>query len=131
MANTARTTARRKAESAMAKRGGQFHSREKALHEIVADYFDASEQAEMTRATAQHNAEKIRSQTEERITAIREQADAQAKEHDSRANAAIGRILELGESPIAIADTLNIPLTRIREIQHTTTQLRETAPGTT
>ncbi|HEU5427570.1 MAG TPA: hypothetical protein VFU74_11890 [Actinocrinis sp.] len=43
---------------------------EEALREIVADYFDASEQADKTRATAQHKAETIRSQAEERIAAI-------------------------------------------------------------
>jgi uncharacterized protein YktB (UPF0637 family) len=114
----------------MATRAEQFHRREKALREIVADYFDASEQADKPRTGAQHKVEKVHSQAEERIAAIRKQADTDIGEHERRADAAVGRMLELGETPKAVADTLDIPLTRVREIQRHTPQPRETTRNT-
>lgn len=114
----------------MAKRAEVFHRREQDLHEIVADYFDASEHAEKTRAAAKHNAEKVRSHAEGRITAIHEQAENEANEYDHHADMAIGRMLEFGESPKAIASTLGIPFTRIREIQRRTLEPGKITPGT-
>ena len=117
MANTAKPTAKRKAETAMARRAEQFHRREQALREIVADYFDATDLADKARAHAQAKADKIRAQADERIAAVHAQAETTASEHERRADAAIGRMLELGESPKAVAETLGVPLTRIRETQ--------------
>jgi hypothetical protein len=117
MANTAKTAARRKAETAMAKRADDFHRREQQLSEIVADYFDAAEQAEKTRTTARAKAEKIRAQADQRIAALHTQAEAAAIDHAHRADKAISRMLELGESPKAVAATVGVPLSRIRELQ--------------
>jgi hypothetical protein len=130
MANTAQTAARRKAESAMAKRAEQFHHREQALRETIGDYFDASEQAEKTRAAAVQKAEKLLSQTHERITVLREQAEAAAGEHERHADTAISRLLKLGENPKSIAETLEISLTRIKEIQRPTPQPRQAKAST-
>jgi hypothetical protein len=117
MANTAKTAARRKAETAMAKRADDFRRREQQLSEVVADYFDAAEQAEKTRATARAKAETIRAQADQRIASLDAQAEAAASDHEHRADKAISRMLELGETPKAIAATLGVPLSRIREVQ--------------
>jgi len=130
MANTAKTAALRKAETAMAKRAEHFHRREKALREIVADYFDATEQAQTARTAAHDKAEKVRAQADERINALHTQAENAASEHEHRASHAIKRMLELGESPKAIADTLGAPLTQIREIQRSTPRPSTTTHST-
>lgn len=106
----------------MAKRADDFHHREQQLSEIVADYFDAAEQAEKTRATARTKAEKIRAQADQRIAALYAQAEAAASDHEHRAHKAISRMLELGETPRAIADTLGVPIGRIRETQRPETK---------
>jgi oligoendopeptidase F len=130
MANTAKTAAQRKAEAAMAKRAEQFRRREEALHEVIADYFDATEQAEKARAIAHAKADKIRAQAHERINALHTQAENAASDHEHRASRAINRMLELGESPKAVADTLGTPLTHVREIQRSTPQPPTTTPST-
>lgn len=114
----------------MAKRAEQFRRREQALHEIIADYFDATEQAEKARTTAHVKAEKIRTQADERINALHTLTENAASEHEHRASHAINRMLELGESPKAVADTLGTPLTHVREIQRSTTQPSTTTPST-
>jgi hypothetical protein len=122
MANTAKTAARRKAETAMAKRADEFHRREQQLREIVADYFDAAEQAEKTRATARAKADKLRAQADQRIAALHTEAETAAADHEHRADKAISRMLELGETPKAVATTLGIPIGRIREAQRPDTK---------
>lgn len=114
----------------MAKRAEQFRRREKALREIVADYFDAAEQAQKARTTARAKAEKIRAEADERIAALHTQAENAAGEHEHRANHAIRHMLELGESPKAIAATLSTPLTHVREIQRSTPQPPTTTRST-
>lgn len=101
----------------MAKRAEDIHRREQQLSEIVADYFDAAEQAETARTTAHAKAEKIRAQADQRIAALHAQAETAASDHEHRADKAISRMLELGESPKAVAATLGLPLSRIRETQ--------------
>lgn len=101
-----------------------------ALHEVIADYFDATEQAEKARTTAHAKAEKIRAQAHERINALHTQTENAASEHEHRANRAIKRLLELGENPKAIADTLGTPLTHVREIQRSTPQPSTTTRST-
>lgn len=103
----ANTTAKHMADMVMAKRAEEFRRREKVLRDIVADYFDATEQAQKTRATAQTRADKIRAQVDERIAALRDQAANTADEHERRAIFAISQMLALGENPKAIADTLS------------------------
>ncbi|MBR7824694.1 hypothetical protein KDK95_00110 [Actinospica sp. MGRD01-02] len=117
MANTARTAAKRKTETAMTRRAEEFHRREEMLSEIVAEYFDAAEQAEKARAAAHAKAQKIRARADERIAALEVQAEAVAGGHEHRADQAIGRMLELDESPRAVADTLGVPLGHVRDIQ--------------
>jgi hypothetical protein len=126
MARTAKTAAKRKAEMAMAKRAEDFRRREQALSEIVADYFDAAEQAEKARAAAQARAEKLRAQTDERIAELHTKAETAAADHEHRTDKAISRMFELGENAkVVAANTLGVPLSRIHETQRLTSKPSE------
>ena len=112
-----RSAALRKADEVIARRAAQIRQRENTLRDALTEYFYARNSADGVHADAEKAATRVRRDAEDRIAQVQERAERQAAGFEQQAQAAVRRMLELGESRQAIAQAAGLTLAQVRDAQ--------------
>jgi hypothetical protein len=107
----------RRADAVIARRAVEIREHEDVLRDLLAEYFRARESADAARADGEAAVARLRRDVEARIARVQEQAGREADGFEQEANAAVRRMLELGESRHAVADATGMSLAQVREAQ--------------
>lgn len=114
---TGHSSALRKADEVIARRAAQIRQRENTLRDALAEYFRARDSADGVRADAEKAAARLRRDADDRIVQVRERAERQAAGFEQQAQAAVRRMLDLGESRQAIAQAAGLTPAQVRAAQ--------------
>ncbi len=103
----------------IARRAAQIRERENALRDALTEYFYARDSADGVRADAEKAAARLRRDAEDRIAQVHQRAEGQAAGFEQQAQAAVRRMLELGESrqAVAVAQAAGLTLAQVRDAQ--------------
>lgn len=98
----------------IAKRAAAIRAHEDTLREILTEYFRARDSADTVRANAEAAADRVRREADARIAQLHERAERDASEFEQQAQAAVHRMLELGETRQAVMNATGLSAAHVR-----------------
>jgi hypothetical protein len=98
----------------IARRATEIRDHEDVLRGVLAEFFTAQDGAEAVRADAEVAAARVHRGAEARITRVTERAGREAAGFEQRAQAAVRRMLELGEGARAVAAATGLTVAQVR-----------------
>jgi hypothetical protein len=98
----------------IAQRAAEFREHEDALHGVLAEFFAALDGVDAVRADAEAAVARVHRNADARIAQATERAGREAAGFEERAQAAVRRMLELGEDARAVAAATGLTVTQVR-----------------